>query len=191
MARKANKKKNNGQVISLEEARKSRRKRRGRARAQVSKKAGSAGAKAAKRAGLQGAAANGAGQGAAQGLAANGGAQAGAAAKRKRRPSILRKMYLPFFLFVIAIAAYFVMRIATLDAELDTAKDEYRKAMDTRDRLEAELEHINDPAYIEQEARTRLRKVKPGEQLKVMQEAEDGQGEAGAQPVDTEAGGGE
>ncbi|MDR0424687.1 MAG: septum formation initiator family protein [Clostridiales Family XIII bacterium] len=188
MAKKAGKKKNNGQVISLEEARKSRRKRRARARAQDGAKPGSAGGKAAKRTSARGAAANGAGQGAVRGIAADGSAQAGSAAKRKRHPSVLRKMYLPFFLVVIAIAAYFVVRIATLDAELDMAKEEYRKALDTRDRLESELEYINDPAYIEQEARTRLRMVKPGELLYVMQDGTDSTDGAGTQPAGTDGG---
>ncbi|MDR1135172.1 MAG: septum formation initiator family protein [Clostridiales Family XIII bacterium] len=148
MARKAEKRKTRGQVISLDEARKARVKRRERQSVRVG---------SVKNAEIT-------------------------APKRKKHPSVLRKIYIPFFLVVLVAAGYFAIRTISLNAELDDAKEEYKAALDAKDRLETELKYINDPVYIEEEARTRLRMVKPGELLYVVQD-DDGQPDGAAEDV--------
>jgi cell division protein FtsB len=94
----------------------------------------------------------------------------GATPKRKNRIFAYRKFYIAAFLFLAVMASVYAVRIAALKTDEAQAIAELEAAQDKKARLENELEHIDDPEYIEQQARTRLRMVKPGEIYYVLPE---------------------
>ena len=96
-------------------------------------------------------------------------------AKRGSRIFAYRKFYIAILLFLLVTASTYAVRIAALKAEEARAAVELEAAREKKAQLENELEHIDDPAYIEQQARTRLRMVKPGEIYYVLPE-EDAEG---------------
>jgi cell division protein FtsB len=82
-------------------------------------------------------------------------------------------------LVLLILAGVYAVRIVALKTNEARVTAEFEAAMDKKARLESELQHIDDPAYIEQQARTRLRMVKPGEIYYVLPE-NDGETDAGA-----------
>jgi cell division protein FtsB len=93
--------------------------------------------------------------------------------KRKNRIFAYRKFYIAALLFMLVTTGVYAVRIAALKTDEARAVAELAAAQDKKARLESELEHIDDPAYIEQQARTRLRMVKPGEIYYVLPERGD------------------
>jgi cell division protein FtsB len=91
-------------------------------------------------------------------------------AKRGNRVFAYRKFYIAILLFLLVMSSVYAVRIVALKADEARAMAELDAALDKKARLESELEHINDPVYIEQQARTRLRMVKPGEIYYVLPE---------------------
>jgi cell division protein FtsB len=94
------------------------------------------------------------------------------APKRKNRVFAYRKFYIAALLFLLVTASVYAVRIAALKTDEARAAAEFASAQDKKARLEEELEHIDDPEYIEQQARTRLRMVKPGEVYYVLPESD-------------------
>jgi cell division protein FtsB len=86
-----------------------------------------------------------------------------ASPKRKVGIFAYRKFYVAISLILLIVAGVYAVRIAALKTNEARVTAEFEAAMDKKARLESELEHIDDPSYIEQQARTRLRMVKPGE----------------------------
>jgi cell division protein FtsB len=103
-------------------------------------------------------------------------AKAGAASKRKRRRSVFRGVYAIIFLALLATAAVYAVWIISLQSELDEVRAENTAALEKKARLETAFEHVGDPEYIEQQARTRLRMIKPGELLYVLPDAAGNEG---------------
>ncbi|MDR2355369.1 MAG: septum formation initiator family protein [Clostridiales Family XIII bacterium] len=91
-------------------------------------------------------------------------------ARRGSRIFAYRKFYIAALLFLLVMASTYAVRIVALKADEARATAEFEAALEEKARLESELEHIDDPAYIEQQARTRLRMVKPGELYYVLPE---------------------
>jgi cell division protein FtsB len=107
------------------------------------------------------------------------------APKRKSSIFAYRKFYVAVSVVLLIMAGVYAARIAVLKTAEEQAATEYEAALDKKARLETELEHIDDPVYIEQQARTRLRMVKPGEIYYVL----PGQGdEPGGNPAGSAAG---
>jgi cell division protein FtsB len=100
-------------------------------------------------------------------------------ARRGNRVFAYRKFYIAALLCLLVMASSYAVRIAALKADEAQATAELEAASEQKARLENELAHIDDPAYIEQQARTRLRMVKPGELYYVLP-ARDG-AESGAE----------
>jgi cell division protein FtsB len=97
-------------------------------------------------------------------------------ARRGRRIFAYRKFCIAVLLFLLVTAGTYAVRIAALKAEEARAAAEFEAAQVKKAQLESELEHIDDPAYIEQQARTRLRMVKPGEIYYVLPEKDEAEG---------------
>jgi cell division protein FtsB len=93
--------------------------------------------------------------------------------RRKNRIFVYRKFYIAALLFLLVMASVYAVRIAALKTDETRATAALAAAQDKKARLESELEHIDDPAYIEQQARTRLRMIKPGEIYYVLPERGD------------------
>jgi cell division protein FtsB len=92
--------------------------------------------------------------------------------KRRNRFFVYRKFYAAALLALLIMAGFYAFRIIALKTDEAQAIAEFEAALDRKARLENELEHIDDPAYIEQQARTRLRMIKPGEIYYVLPERE-------------------
>jgi cell division protein FtsB len=103
--------------------------------------------------------------------------------KRKNRLFAYRKFYVLAVLILLVTAGVHAVRIVGLKADEARATAKFEAAQDKKARLESELAHINDPAYIEQQVRTRLRMIKPGEIYYVLPErADDGEETAAGAP---------
>ncbi|MDR2354737.1 MAG: septum formation initiator family protein [Clostridiales Family XIII bacterium] len=94
------------------------------------------------------------------------------AARRGIRIFAYRKLYIAALLLLLVTASTYAVRIAALKTEEARATTEYEAALEQKARLENELEYTDDPVYIEQQARTRLRMVKPGEIYYVLPEGD-------------------
>lgn len=82
-------------------------------------------------------------------------------------------------LIVIAVVfgmfAFSVKNIVSLHIEQSQLKAEQQSLTDQKEDLETELKSINDNNYIEEQARTQLNMVMPGETLYITGEEEDGE----------------
>jgi cell division protein FtsB len=87
---------------------------------------------------------------------------------RKNGAKIFGKLYALAALIIVIAAGVFSLRIAALQMDLSKVKAENEAELIKIDRLQNELEHIDDAEYIEQQARSRLHMVKPGELLYVL-----------------------
>jgi len=77
-------------------------------------------------------------------------------------------------IIVLAVFAYFSVReIQRLQKEADAAKADLLIKQEQKANLETELAQMNDPAYIEKQARERLRMVKPGEIIYIYRAPEE------------------
>jgi cell division protein FtsB len=106
--------------------------------------------------------------------------------RRGNRMFAYRKFYIAILLFLLVMSSVYAVRIVALKADEARAMAELDAALDKKARLESELEYINDPVYIEQQARTRLRMVKPGEIYYVLPER-DAEDAADGAPSDEKA----
>lgn len=70
-------------------------------------------------------------------------------------------------LIVIAIYAYNVIAVQLYQNQVEA---EHQQLLEQKTKLEEELKNVRDPKYIEQQARTQLRMIFPGEILYVLPE---------------------
>lgn len=68
-------------------------------------------------------------------------------------------------LIVIAIYAYNVIAVEMYQSQIEA---EHQQLLAQKVKLEDELKNVRDPKYIEQQARTQLRMIFPGEILYVL-----------------------
>jgi cell division protein FtsB len=110
--------------------------------------------------------------------------------RHKIRIFAYRKFYAATILILLIMASVYAVRIMALKTDEARVAAEFEAALDKKSRLENELEYIDDPAYIEQQARTRLRMVKPGEIYYVLpergDETEGGTGDDAKDETDSE-----
>lgn len=141
--------KDSSQVIDIEEAR---RKRQEKRRRQRSKQSGQSGA-------------------------ANKAAEAArekpvrASVKQNKRRRML--IYTAIIAAIIAVVGMSVYNIISLKQEQKDTKIQNQKLKEQKASLEKQLEKLNDPEYIEDQARTQLRLVMPGEKIYVFPLADE------------------
>lgn len=85
--------------------------------------------------------------------------------KRNKRKRTL--IYTAIILAIIAVVSVSIYNIISLKQEQRDRKDERSQLRSTKEAREKELEHINDPEYIEEQGRVQLRLVRPGEKIYV------------------------
>ena len=90
----------------------------------------------------------------------------------KIKVSRRRLLYFAVFLVLVSVIAVSSIQIFYLKAEQDKVEKEHAQTLKEKERLERELNYINDPGYVEEQARERLRMIKPGELLYVFPNAE-------------------
>lgn len=76
-------------------------------------------------------------------------------------------IYLAVILIMLAIAGASVYNIASLKQEQKEVLQEQQRLKAEKNELEEELKHLEDPDYIEEQARAQLRLVMPGESIYV------------------------
>ena len=95
--------------------------------------------------------------------------------KKKRKKAGRTKRFL-IFVMIIAVLAFVggaVSQIIKLNLELREAKEIKEQRTAEKVKMSKELDRINDPEYIEEQARKRLRMIRQGEILYVFPEEEE------------------
>lgn len=90
--------------------------------------------------------------------------------RKKARKNRRRLIYFAIFLVFLAVIGVLAYRIFALTQEKARLETEQERLLMTKDRLEKELESVNSPEYIEQQARSHLRLIRPGETLYILPE---------------------
>jgi len=90
--------------------------------------------------------------------------------KAKKRARKLRRklVYTGVILVVLITIVFSAGNIISLLHERQQLRNEQEMLIETRDKLIRELENVNNPEYIEQQARSQLRLVMPGEVLYIL-----------------------
>lgn len=91
------------------------------------------------------------------------------AGKKARR----RSVYFVVFLVVLGLAGGSIFNILALEKEKGKILDEQQRLLDKKTKLEIEWSQVNEPEYIEQQARDQLQMIRNGEVLYVVPEKEE------------------
>lgn len=84
---------------------------------------------------------------------------------------------------IIAVVGFSVFNIVSLKQEQKDIKQQQEELKALKAEKEQELKHINDPDYIEQQARAQLRLVLPGEKIYVFPSVEKSDKNEGKETV--------
>ena len=97
------------------------------------------------------------------------------ARKKKRKKASRTKKFLivVMILVVLIFSGGAIAQVVSLNMELRDAKAEQERRLEEKEMLENDLERINDPEYIEEQARKRLRMIRQGEILYVFPDEEN------------------
>lgn len=107
-------------------------------------------------------------------------------AKRNRR----RLIYTAIFIIIIAVIGLSIFNIISLKLEQDRVNEENEALRLKKERLTEELANVDNPEYIEQQARRQLRLLMPGEILYILPETEKSTSGAASVVPGTGTGGG-
>lgn len=99
------------------------------------------------------------------------------AGKGKNRKALV---YLIIIVVMLSVAGASIYNILSLKQEQKALLEEQQRLKKQRQELQEELKHLEDPDYIEEQARTQLRLVMPGESIYVFsdEDAEKNKGTA-------------
>lgn len=96
--------------------------------------------------------------------------------KKRQRQSgmgkITKVIILILLIWAIAFAALQVYNMYRINADYKKVLIENTKLKKERESLKEELKHVNEPEYIEQQAREQLKMVKPGEVMYILPQNE-------------------
>ena len=96
--------------------------------------------------------------------------------KKRQRQSgmgkITKMIILILLIWAIAFAALQVYNMYRINADYKKVLLENTKLKKERESLKEELKHVNEPEYIEQQAREQLKMVKPGEVMYILPQNE-------------------
>lgn len=97
-------------------------------------------------------------------------------AKKRKLKQVSRNIfvYLMMALIVISIVGFSVFRIVDLKLEERQLLAQQEALVQEKEKLKEQLENVNNPEFIEQEARKQLKLIMPGETLYILKdEAEE------------------
>lgn len=95
------------------------------------------------------------------------------ARRRRFRVNRTRAIMALIIALVVGMFALSVKNIIDLHQERAQLKTERKVLANQKEDLETELKHINEDNYIEEQARTQLNMVMPGEKLYIVSGSED------------------
>lgn len=106
-------------------------------------------------------------------------------ARNKARKSRRRFIYAAVFIAIAAIIVGSAYNVLSLLEEKADMEAEQQSLIEMKERLQEELSNVNTPEYIEQQARSQLRLVMPGEILFILpKEDKENAGAALKEPTD-------
>jgi len=96
-------------------------------------------------------------------------------AKKRKLKKITRNIfvYLVIAVFVLSVAGFSVFRIVELKLETKELVAQQQALIEEKEKLTEQLKNVNNPEYIEQEARKQLKMIMPGETLYVLPDDSD------------------
>lgn len=96
-------------------------------------------------------------------------------AKKRKLKQVSRNIfiYLVMALFVISIAGFSIFRIVDLKLEERELLAEQQALIQEKEKLKEQLANVNNPEFIEQEARKQLKLIMPGETLYILKDDTD------------------
>ena len=102
----------------------------------------------------------------------------------RKAGKLARRRIVYFFIFIAIVCLIGASAINIVSVKLSEAKtiEEQQALLKQKEKLESELSQVNDPKYIEQQARQQLGMIKPGEILYVLPEQEKNATKAGIIP---------
>lgn len=90
--------------------------------------------------------------------------------RRQSRKNRRKTIYTAILLVIIAVVGISVFNIISVRAQRDSVLDEQARGLAEKERLQKELQNVDSPEYVEQQARMLLRMIRPGEVLYILPE---------------------
>ena len=84
-----------------------------------------------------------------------------------------KMFYLVSVLLVLAVTTYYAYNVIAVEIVQNQVEAEHKALLMEKARLEEELKNVSDPKYIEQQARTQLRMIFPGEVLYILPDKQE------------------
>jgi len=96
-------------------------------------------------------------------------------AKKRKLRKITRNIlaYLIVAILVVCVAGFSVFKIINLKMESNELHAQQQALIAEKEKLTEQLKNVNNPEYIEQEARKQLKMIMPGETLYILQDDKD------------------
>lgn len=95
--------------------------------------------------------------------------------KRKKKAAGINIVQLFIIIIVLGIAVFVGVRAVTtyrIMSDYKKVQEENQRLKAEKKSLEEELKHVNEPEYVEQQARQQLKMVKPGETMYILPKEE-------------------
>jgi cell division protein FtsB len=83
-------------------------------------------------------------------------------------------VYLMVAVIVLSVAGFSIFRIIDLKVEENQLIAQQEALIQEKDKLKEQLANVNNPEFIEQEARKQLKLIMPGETLYILKDETDG-----------------
>ena len=90
-------------------------------------------------------------------------------ANQKNRKTLV---YCGAILLIVVILGFSIFNVYSVRREYEKTLAKHEELLKTKEDLQNELEQVNEPDYIEQQAREQLKMVKPGEIMYILPQAE-------------------
>ena len=97
-------------------------------------------------------------------------------AKKRKLKKVSRNLlvYLLMALLVVSVCGFSVYRIVNLKMEQQQLFAQQTALIQEKEKLKEQLKNVNNPEFIEQEARKQLKMIMPGETLYILKDNKNG-----------------
>jgi len=97
-------------------------------------------------------------------------------AKKRKLKKVSRNLlvYLLMALLVVSVCGFSVYRIVNLKMEQQQLFAQQTALTQEKEKLKEQLKNVNNPEFIEQEARKQLKMIMPGETLYILKDNKNG-----------------